>query len=75
MYDPIWFQPGASVTRLLPPIHLICQFVSPVGFLLLAAAYVRYRRHNYQHSNIYNLIPKNGNILKLAWLFLQVRLL
>ncbi|MDR3253355.1 MAG: hypothetical protein LBT07_00100 [Endomicrobium sp.] len=65
MYDPVWFQPGDPVIQLVL-IHLICQFVSPVGFLLLAAAYVRHRRHDYQHSNIYNLIPKKWKYLEAS---------
>lgn len=66
VYDPMWFSNGDPATQLVA-VHLICQFVSPVGFLLLAAAYVRHRRHNYQLANIYNLMP-------LKWKYLEVSL-
>ncbi|MDR1941663.1 MAG: hypothetical protein LBQ47_04995 [Endomicrobium sp.] len=65
MYDPVWFASGAPVVQLVM-IHLICQFVSPVGFLLLAAAYVKHRRHNYQMAHIYNLIPLKWKYLELS---------
>ncbi len=65
MYDPVWFGSGEPVIQLLM-IHLICQFVSPVGFLLLAAAYVRHRRHNYQLANVYNLMPKKWKYLEAS---------
>jgi hypothetical protein len=67
MYDPIWFQSGDPIMQLIW-IHLICQFVSPVGFLLLAAAYVRHRRHNYQLANIYNL-------MLIKWKYLEASLI
>jgi hypothetical protein len=67
LYDPVWFKPINPPIQLIL-IHLICQFVSPVGFLLLAAAYVRHRRHNYQLANIYNLIP-------MKWKHLEVSLI
>ncbi|AKL98524.1 hypothetical protein [Endomicrobium proavitum] len=67
IYDPIWFANGAPAGQIVA-IHLICQFISPVGFLLLAAAYVRHRRHNYQLANIYNLMP-------LKWKYLEVSLI
>ncbi|MCL2390004.1 MAG: hypothetical protein FWD54_04345 [Endomicrobia bacterium] len=65
MYDPVWFSNEAPVMQLVA-VHLICQFVSPVGFLLLAAAYVRHRRHNYQLSNIYNLMPTKWRYLEAS---------
>jgi hypothetical protein len=65
IYDPVWFQSDTSMIQLIL-IHLICQFVSPVGFLLLAAAYVRHRRHNYQLANIYNLIPSKWKYLEAS---------
>ncbi|MDR0724031.1 MAG: hypothetical protein LBF23_02475 [Endomicrobium sp.] len=64
IYDPIWFHSQSEVQLVL--IHLICQFVSPVGFLLLAAAYVRHRRHNYHLTNIYNLIPTKWRYLEAS---------
>ncbi|MDR1087668.1 MAG: hypothetical protein LBL16_05530 [Endomicrobium sp.] len=69
VYDPVWFQSGFYPTQLVL-IHLICQFVSPVGFLLLAAAYVRHRRHNYQLANIYNLIPTKWRYLEASLIIL-----
>jgi hypothetical protein len=65
IYDPIWFQSAHPSVQLIL-IHLICQFVSPVGFLLLAAAYVRHRRHTYQLANIYNLIPTKWRYLEAS---------
>ncbi|MCA6072070.1 MAG: hypothetical protein LE178_00740 [Endomicrobium sp.] len=65
IYDPVWFQSVHPSIQLIL-IHLICQFVSPVGFLLLAAAYVRHRRHNYQLANIYNLIPTKWRYLEAS---------
>lgn len=51
-------------------IHLICQFVSPVGFFLLAAAYVKHRRHHYQLAHIYNLMPKKWKFLEASLMIL-----
>jgi hypothetical protein len=65
LYDPVWFKSANPPIQLIL-IHLICQFVSPVGFLLLAAAYVRHRRHNYQLANIYNLIPTKWRYLEAS---------
>jgi hypothetical protein len=65
LYDPIWFKSANPPIQLIL-IHLICQFVSPVGFLLLAATYVRQRRHNYQFANIYNLIPTKWKYLEAS---------
>jgi hypothetical protein len=64
IYDPIWFYSQSAVQLVL--IHLICQFISPVGFLLLAAAYVRHRRHNYHLADIYNLIPTKWKYLEVS---------
>ena len=61
----VWFSSGTPVVQLVA-VHLICQFVSPVGFLLLAAAYVRHRRHNYQLANIYNLMPTKWRYLEAS---------
>ncbi|MDR1196283.1 MAG: hypothetical protein LBL00_07400 [Endomicrobium sp.] len=69
MYDPVWFASGAPVMQLVI-IHLICQFVSPVGFLLLAAAYVKHRRHHYQLAHIYNLMPKKWRYLETSLVIL-----
>ncbi|MDR2426178.1 MAG: hypothetical protein LBD46_03215 [Endomicrobium sp.] len=69
MYDPVWFASGVPLIQLVI-IHLICQFVSPVGFLLLAAAYVKHRRHNYQLTHIYNLMPKKWRYLEASLMIL-----
>jgi len=66
-YDPVWFAQSAPVVQLII-IHLICQFIAPVGFLLLAAAYVRHRRHHYELSSVYNLMP-------LKWKYLEASLM
>lgn len=69
MYDPVWFSSGSPVMQLVI-IHLICQFVSPVGFFLLAAAYVKHRRHHYQLAHIYNLMPKKWKFLEASLMIL-----
>ncbi|MDR2811695.1 MAG: hypothetical protein LBB06_01125 [Endomicrobium sp.] len=71
LYDPVWFKPANTPIQLIL-IHLICQFVSPVGFLLLAAAYVKHRRHNYQLANIYNLIPTKWRYLEASLIIFAV---
>lgn len=67
IFDPVWFASG-SIRPELIIIHLISQFISPVGFLFLAAAYVRHRRHNYAMSEIYNQMA-------LKWKYLEAGLL
>ena len=52
LYDATWFSKN-DIKQQLVLIHLICQLVSPVGIILLAAAFVRHRRHNYMLGNIY----------------------
>ncbi|MDR2396177.1 MAG: hypothetical protein LBD57_06220 [Endomicrobium sp.] len=64
IYDSIWFHSVSSIQLVL--IHLICQLVSPVGFLLLAAAYVRHRRHDYKLTDVYNLIPTKWRYLEAS---------
>ena len=64
-YDPLWFVGNAYVVQLII-IHLICQFVAPVGFLLLAAAYVRHRRHHYELSSVYDLMPRKLRYLEAS---------
>lgn len=67
IYDATWFSSGQPRAQLIL-IHLIVQLVSPVGFVLLAAAYVRHRRHNYSLKEVYNLMP-------LKWRYLEAGLL
>ena len=67
IYDGVWFAGGKRLYQIVA-VHLICQFVSPVGFLLLSAAYVRHRRHNYQLRQIYNLIPKKWRYLEASFI-------
>ncbi|MCL2484662.1 MAG: hypothetical protein FWF00_02820 [Endomicrobia bacterium] len=74
VFDPVWFSNGKPVMQLIA-IHLICQFVSPVGFLLLAAAYVRHRRHNYQLANIYNLMPTKWRYLEASLMIFAIAFL
>lgn len=66
LYDPVWFSTNTARVELVL-VHLICQLVSPVGFLVLAAAYVRHRRYNYPLEHIYNLMP-------LKWKYLETGL-
>jgi hypothetical protein len=67
MYDPVWSPSGSGSGELII-IHLISQMISPVGFFILAAAYVRHRRYNYPLTEVYNLIP-------LKWKYLEISLL
>lgn len=70
IYDPVWFGSQSSLQLVL--MHLICQFISPTGFLLLAAAYVRHRRHSYHLTTIYNLMPKKWKYLEASLIIFAV---
>ena len=67
LYDPMWFADAIPRPELVV-IHLIAQLISPVGFFLLAAGYVRHRRHNYPLSHIYTNMT-------LKWKYLETGLL
>lgn len=67
VYDATWFSTGPQSTQFVL-MHLITQLVSPVGFFILAAAYVRHRRYNYPLSNIYNQMPKKWKLLEIGLL-------
>jgi len=67
IYDATWFSTGPTKPQLVI-IHLISQLISPVGFFILAAAYVRHRRYNYPLSNIYNQMPKKWKLLEIGLL-------
>jgi len=67
LYDAVWFSDVQKRTELIL-IHLIAQFISPVGFLILSTAIVRSRRHNYPAESVYNLMP-------LKWKYLEVGLI
>jgi MFS family permease len=67
IYDAVWFPSGSARIELVL-IHLISQMISPVGFFLLSAAYVRHRRYNYSLSSVYNLMT-------LKWKYLETGLL
>jgi hypothetical protein len=64
-YDPIWFQNEESIVQLVA-IHLICQLISPVGFLILAVAYIKHRRHNYELANVYNMMTTKWRYLEMG---------
>ena len=66
LYDATWFS-GESKIQLIM-VHLICQLVSPVGLILLAAAFVRHRRHNYMLGHIYTK-------MKTKWRYLETGLI
>ncbi|OGS43950.1 MAG: hypothetical protein A2539_06895 [Elusimicrobia bacterium RIFOXYD2_FULL_34_15] len=66
LYDAVWFSLGQKRYELIL-IHLFAQFISPVGFFVLATAIVRRRRHNYPKDSIYNLMP-------LKWKYLEIGL-
>lgn len=63
IYDATWFSAGPRRPELVL-IHLIAQLISPVGYFLLAAGYVRHRRYNYPLSNVYNLMPRKWKYLE-----------
>ena len=67
IFDAKWFSAGPARPELVL-VHLISQLISPVGFFVLAAAYVRHRRYNYPLSEVYNMMP-------LKWKHLEISLL
>ncbi|MCB4791600.1 MAG: hypothetical protein LHV68_06905 [Elusimicrobia bacterium] len=67
IYDAVWFPEGHKYIEIVL-IHLISQLISPVGFFMLAAAYVRHRRYNSKYSEVYVNLP-------LKWKYLEVGLL
>ena len=67
VYDPVWFS-AANRKEELVMIHLISQLISPVGLILLAAAYVRHKRHTYKLDEVYNQ-------MRLKWRYLEAGLL
>lgn len=73
VYDPVWFKGGGN--RAIVFIHLICQAVSPVGFFLLSAGYVRHRRYNYPLSEIYNQMPRKWKYLETGLLIFAFSLI
>lgn len=81
IYDPKWFSATSATGALVLPktrliaIHLITQMISPVGYFLLAAAYVRHRRHNYPMSSVYNLIPKKWKYLEAGLLIFAISMI
>ncbi|OEG70894.1 hypothetical protein ATZ36_00420 [Candidatus Endomicrobiellum trichonymphae] len=64
IYDHVWFQSISAIQLVL--IYLICQFIFPVGFILLVATYVRHKRYNCHLANIYNLIPTKWKYLEAS---------
>src|SRR3989339_964053 len=46
IYDASWFSSGPQRPELVI-VHLVSQLISPVGFFLLSASYVRHKSHNY----------------------------
>lgn len=67
LYDARWFSAGHTRIQLVI-IHLISQMISPVGFFIMAAAYVRRRRYLYPADSIYNLMPKKWKYLETGLL-------
>src|SRR3989339_4422 len=67
IYDARWFSTGPARMELVL-VHLIAQLISPVGFFVLAAGYVRHRRYNYPLSEVYNM-------MQLKWKYLEVGLI
>jgi hypothetical protein len=66
LYDGAWFISGNKDIRLVV-IHLLSQLISPVGFLFLAASYVRHKRHTHPLISVYTL-------LKLKWKYIEMGL-
>jgi hypothetical protein len=62
LYDPVWNDVMPQITM----IHLICQLVSPVGFFVLAVAYIRHRRYAYTLGHIYNQMPRKWKYLEAS---------
>jgi hypothetical protein len=82
IYDAKWFtsEIASSAEFAVPKarlivIHLITQLVTPVGYFLLAAAYVRHRRYNYPMSSVYNLIPKKWKYLEAGLLIFAISMI
>jgi len=65
MHDAVWFASASAPWQLIT-IHLICQFVSPVGLFLLSVAYIKHRRHNYTLATVYNLMPAKWKYLEIS---------
>ncbi len=63
MYDAVWFSGADKKTQVIL-IHLIAQFISPVGFLILSTAIVRSRRHKYSADSVYNQMPRKWKYLE-----------
>jgi len=74
IYDATWFSVGPLKIEYVL-IHLMTQLISPVGYFLLAAAYIRHRRYNYPLSNIYNQMPKKWKLLEIGFLIFAGSLL
>ncbi|MDR2773014.1 MAG: hypothetical protein LBB93_06060 [Elusimicrobiota bacterium] len=64
IYDAVWAANGAPEQLIL--IHLLCQLISPIGFFVLAASYIKHRRHEYKLSYIYNLMPTKWKYLEAS---------
>ncbi len=74
IYDATWFSAHTQRVEFIL-IHLISQLISPVGFFILSAAYVRHRRYNYPLSNIYNQMQKKWKLLEIGLLIFAGSLL
>lgn len=73
LYDATWFSAAHRYELML--VHLIAQLVSPFGFLILAAAYVRHRRHTYTLGHIYNNMTLKWKLLEIGLMTFALSLL
>ncbi|MFC1501589.1 hypothetical protein ACFL58_03990 [Elusimicrobiota bacterium] len=74
IYDPVWFAYGNTGMTLIF-IHLISQFISPVGIILLAAGFVRHKRHTYTMKAIYNQMPTKWRYLEAGLIIFPVSMI
>lgn len=71
IYDAVWFPDGQRNTEIVL-IHLISQLISPVGFFMLAAAYVRHRRYHSKYSEVYVNLPRKWKYLEISLIIFVV---
>jgi len=71
IYDAVWFPEGQRNIEIVL-IHLISQLISPVGFFMVAAAYVRHRRYNSKYSEVYVNLPRKWKYLEVGLIILVV---
>ncbi|MCL2389519.1 MAG: hypothetical protein FWC85_03965 [Elusimicrobia bacterium] len=71
IYDAVWAS-GILVRTQLTLIHLFAQLISPVGFFILAIAYVRHRRHTFKLSQVYTLMTTKWRYLEWSLIIIVI---